>query len=67
MELTFREAWDEPASIASSVAVIAPQCVCPITTTSRVPKRSAANSTLPTWEGETTLPATRMTNRSPSP
>jgi len=33
----------------------------------RVPKREAANSTLPIWDGATMLPATRMTNRLPSP
>lgn len=38
-----------------------------MTTTSRVPNLSAANSTLPTWDGATTLPATRMTKRSPNP
>ena len=54
-------------SMYSSVAWIAPQEVWPMTTTSRVPKRSAANSTLPTWDGATMLPATRMTNRSPMP
>jgi hypothetical protein len=32
-----------------------------------VPNSSAANSTLPIWEGATMLPATRMTNRSPRP
>jgi hypothetical protein len=41
--------------------------VCPMTTTNRVPKRDAANSMLPIWEGATMLPATRMTNRSPNP
>ncbi len=45
--------------------MIAPHCEWPITTTSRVPNRDAANSTLPTCDGATTLPATRMTNRSP--
>src|SRR5688572_24830091 len=52
---------------SSSVARMAPHCECPRTTTSRVPNRSAANSTLPTCEGATMLPATRMTKRSPSP
>src|SRR5207248_5984290 len=42
-------------------------CVCPSTTASLVPKRPAANSTLPTWEGATMFPATRITNRSPNP
>ena len=51
--------WD--AQVRSSVARMAPQLECPRTTTSRVPKRSAANSTLPTWEGATIFPATRMT------
>src|SRR4051812_28160725 len=46
---------------------MAPHCVCPITSTRRVPYRAAANSTLPTCEGATMLPATRMTNRSPNP
>ncbi len=31
------------------------------------PKRATANSTLPICEGAAMLPATRMTNRSPSP
>src|SRR5262245_31312315 len=52
---------------SSSVAAIAPHWEWPSTTTSRVPNRSAANSTLPICDGATTLPATRMTNRSPSP
>jgi hypothetical protein len=52
---------------SSSVASTAPHCEWPITTTSRVPNRSAANSTLPICEGATTFPATRMTNRSPRP
>ena len=46
---------------------MAPHWECPSTTTSRVPNRSAANSTLPTWDGATMFPATRMTKRSPSP
>src|SRR5262245_26741450 len=46
---------------------MAPHCECPMTTTSRVPNRSTANSTLPIWEGATMLPATRITNRSPRP
>ena len=33
---------------SSNVAAIAPHCVCPSTTASLVPKRPAANSTLPT-------------------
>ena len=53
--------------ISSSVAVTAQHCVCPSTTTSCVPNRSAANSTLPTCDGATMLPATRITNSSPSP
>ena len=36
---------------SSSVASMAPHCEWPSTTTSRVPKRSAANSTLPTCDG----------------
>ena len=52
---------------SSSVASIAPHCEWPSTTTSRVWNRSAANSTLPTCDRATMLPATRMTNRSPSP
>src|SRR5262245_12244994 len=52
---------------SSSVARIAPHRECPSTTTSRVPNRSAANSTLPTCDGATMLPATRMTKRSPRP
>ena len=52
---------------SSMVASIAPQDECPSTTTSRVPKRSAANSTLPISDGATMLPATRITNRSPGP
>ena len=55
-----------PAS-SSRVARIAPHWEWPSTTTSRVPKRAAANSTLPTWDGATMLPATRITNRSPRP
>ena len=51
----------------STVAATKPQRVCPMTTTSSVPKVAAANSTLPTIDGATTLPATRTTNRSPSP
>ena len=39
----------------------------PSTTTRRAPVRAAANSTLPTCDGATMLPATRMTNRSPRP
>ena len=54
-------------STLSIVALIAPQWVWPMTTTSVVPKRSAANSTLPIWDGATMFPATRMTNRSPKP
>jgi len=53
--------------ISSSVASTAPQWLCPSTTTSRTPKRSTANSMLPTWEDATTLPAMRITKRSPSP
>ena len=49
------------------VASIAPHWLWPSTTTSRVPKRSAANSMLPIWDGATMLPATRMTNRLPNP
>ena len=50
---------------SSSVAMTAPHCECPMTTTSRVPNRDAANSTLPTCDGATMFPATRMTKRSP--
>jgi hypothetical protein len=39
----------------------------PNTTTSGVPNRSAANSTLPICEDATMFPATRMTKRSPKP
>src|SRR6185436_11206999 len=42
-------AWGWRSS--SSVAATAPHCVCPSTTASLVPNRSAANSTLPTCEG----------------
>src|SRR2546422_4341516 len=52
---------------SSMVVTIAPHAVCPSTTTSRVPNRSAANSTLPTCDGATMFPATRITNRSPNP
>lgn len=52
---------------SSSVARTAPHREWPRTTMSRVPNRSAANSTLPIWEGATMFPATRMTNRSPRP
>jgi hypothetical protein len=38
-----------------------------MTTTRRVPKYAAGNSTDPTSEGATMLPATRTTNRSPNP
>jgi hypothetical protein len=40
------------------VAWMAPHMEWPRTTTSRVPNRSAANSTLPIWDGATMLPAT---------
>src|SRR5882757_9881697 len=46
---------------------MAPHLECPSTTTRRAVNRSIANSTLPTCEGATMLPATRNTNRSPSP
>ena len=46
---------------------MAPQREWPSTTTSRAPVRAAANSTLPTCDGATMLPATRMTKRSPRP
>ena len=46
---------------------MAPHREWPSTTTSRAPARAAANSTLPICDGATMLPATRMTNRSPSP
>jgi hypothetical protein len=62
-----RDALPSGFSSASIVAWMAPHCVWPSTTTRRVPMRSAANSTLPTPEGATMLPATRITNRSPSP
>ena len=52
---------------SSRVAVTAPHFECPSTTTSRVPNCEAANSTLPTSDGATMLPATRITKRSPSP
>ena len=52
---------------ASSVASIAPQRLWPSTTTRGNPNRSTANSTLPICDGATMFPATRMTNRSPSP
>src|SRR6266850_645564 len=61
------DSWPCGWRSSSSVASIAPHCVCPRTTASRVSKRSAANSTLPTWDGATMLPATRMTKRSPNP
>ena len=44
------------SSSASRVAVMAPHREWPRTTTSRVPPASAANSTLPTCDGETMLP-----------
>src|SRR6186713_109227 len=46
---------------------MAPHCEWPSTTTRRVLKRVAANSTLPTCDGATMFPATRITNRSPTP
>ena len=49
------------------VASMAPQFVWPSTTTNGVPNCAAANSTLPTCEGATIFPATRITNRSPRP
>ncbi len=65
IERRCRDCSFEPRFSSSSVAVMAPQLECPSTTTSRSPKRSAANSTLPICEGATMLPATRITNRSP--
>ena len=62
-----RPSQDQSKNLRSIVALIAPQPVCPSTTTSRVLNCSAANSTLPICDGATMLPATRMTNRSPSP
>ena len=67
IESRLRDRCSSGRVIARSSASMAPQPVWPMTTTSRVPKRSAANSTLPTCDGATMLPATRMTNRSPSP
>src|SRR5690606_25921394 len=67
MEAMLGEPLPPGAASSSRVASMAPHRVWPSTTTSRMPKRSAANSTLPTCDGATTLPATRITNRSPSP
>src|SRR5262249_1961687 len=67
IERRLRECASFGRRSSSSVAVTAPHWEWPSTTTSRVPNRSAANSTLPICEGATTLPATRITKRSPSP
>ena len=67
IERRFFDSGVSPCSSACTVAATAPHRVWPITTTSGVPKRDTANSTEPIPEGATTLPATRMTKRSPSP
>ena len=67
IERRFRDWSVDGRPISSSVARIAPQREWPSTTTSRAPVRAAANSTLPTCDGATMLPATRMTKRSPRP
>ena len=66
-EIIFDQGLGDLFVIRVAGNIVAPQREWPSTTTSRVPKRAAANSTLSTCDGATTLPATRMTNRSPSP
>ena len=67
MARMFFDSGPRPVSSALTVAVIAPQRVCPMTTTRREPNCEAANSIEPTTEGATMLPAMRTTNRSPKP
>src|SRR3989442_4491736 len=61
------DSWPWGWRSSSNVAASAPPCVCPSTAASRGSNRSAANSTLPTCDGATMFPATRITNRSPNP
>src|SRR5262245_28461172 len=67
IERRFRDWLPVGRRSSSSVARTAPHWECPRTTTSRVPNRAAANSTLPTCDDATMFPATRMTNKSPRP
>src|SRR5688572_16290163 len=67
MERMFFDSGPSPVSIAFTVAVTAPQRVCPMTTTRRESNCDAANSIDPTTDGATMLPAMRTTNRSPKP
>ncbi len=67
IERRFCDCSSDEHPSSSNVAKIAPHFEWPITTTSRVPNCSAANSTLPICDGATMFPATRITNRSPRP
>ena len=62
-----RERWTWPSSRVFRAALIAPQPWWPSTTKRSMPRCAPAYCKLPAISGEKTFPATRMTNKSPSP